>query len=370
MNKAKGKKNSKGFKFLKKSPPAGSSYDPILDLDEEAESKTDFTECAISCDEVTRGEQIKKVWRLRNISSRSNLEALIGSSSLNVEFGEGENKVELRFYLQSESAPFNLVLKDRDRVMKNLSLWCAVVKGGEGNPLAFALKVDMLSENRQNGKVLVAEKALVMQSEKDHRGIQVHQVFLPYLTSQIRSNGQVYNVEYRFQSVNELSFGFTVTQLHCSGNGLPHIDYYQRNLEEFATSNSFYIDVGNEEDKIQLRFYLEPIHARTASYNWDNRISKLLSLSAAVVPGGEGKKLAFEVKIDLLAESLGCEQTLLEVKRLTFNSEEEKEGKNIQTGFLCYASSRRLSSGNEYDEVYCFESQFQLVLGFTVKRLY
>ncbi|CAL8098409.1 unnamed protein product [Orchesella dallaii] len=144
----------------------------------------------------------------------------------------------------------------------------------------------------------------------------------------------------------------------------------RRNLEEFVASNSFYVDVGNEEDKIQLRFYLEPIHARTASYNWDNRINKLLSVSVAVVTGGEGKKLGFSVKIDLLAESLRCEQTLLEGKRLMFNSEEAKEGKNIQTGFLCFASSRRLSSGNEYDEVYRFESQFQLVLGFTVTRLY
>ncbi|ODM92541.1 hypothetical protein Ocin01_14141 [Orchesella cincta] len=192
-------------------------FPPRSQATEERQSESDFSGCKVSSDKVERGETVKVIWRLENISNRCHLEAVVSSSSCIVDIGEGENKIQLRFFMKSEVN--NYPRFGKGSVSRHLSLWCAVVKGGEGKHLAFALKVDQLTESFQFQQALMTEKTVIMNSKEDRQGKMIQSVFLPYFRSQIGDNGQTRNNVYLLGSVNEICFGFAVTQLKCSGEG-------------------------------------------------------------------------------------------------------------------------------------------------------
>ncbi|CAL8098400.1 unnamed protein product [Orchesella dallaii] len=186
----------------------------------------DFTGCVVSTAEVTRGEPVKTIWCLKNISTQSNLEALINTSYCIMNVGDGPRKMRLRFYLElfETTVAASPCLgggggqQQHAHLEKFLSLGCAVLSGGEdGKELTFVVKVDRLLEGTHQFQMnVLAERAIAFKSEEERKGKLIEKLFLPYMTAHIRPNGQKHRESYCFDSSRELCFGITVIPLHSS----------------------------------------------------------------------------------------------------------------------------------------------------------
>ncbi|CAL8071338.1 unnamed protein product [Orchesella dallaii] len=181
-----------------------------------ATTASDFSTCDLKTDEVNRGEQVKAAWCLKNISNQVNLEALISDSSCIVKLGNGKSTVRLSFYFQSED-----VFYSTSYLYKTLSLYCAVLSGGEGQELKFIVKLDELQVNLQLNTTVMTEKMTIIKPQEDRQKIVVGKRILTYLNARISDDGRISKEAYVYEGKNELCFGITVTSVKSTGQGTP-----------------------------------------------------------------------------------------------------------------------------------------------------
>ncbi|CAL8071339.1 unnamed protein product [Orchesella dallaii] len=228
----------------------------------------DYTGCDKKTVKVNRGEPVKAVCCLENVStSLVNLEVAIAATCCFVELGDGESKVRLSFYFEPEEVFYSMApppttdYKGRtkyspnvDSYYKTLSLCCTVLSGGEGRELQFIVELDKLNEMLQYEVGVMSEKMITIGGHRNRQKIIVGKRILPYLNAQICQNGSITNEKYVYASTNDLCFGISVTQIESTGQGevadrggelavgSPEVTLAQ-NLKDMLNSHEFFSDL-------------------------------------------------------------------------------------------------------------------------------